>query len=56
MINFSSKDIRDLEKWANGLSKLDFLDPLLVKTAQRTVNRLKEHVRGESMSDKTEEE
>jgi hypothetical protein len=56
MINFSSKDIRDLEKWANGLSKLDFLDPLLVKTAQRTVNRLKENVRGDSMKDKTEKE
>ena len=57
MINFSSKDIRDLEKWANGLSKLDFLDPLLVKTAQRTVNRLKENVRGNSMhEDETEKE
>ena len=56
MINFSSKDIRDLVKWANGLSKLDFLDPLLVKTAQRTVNRLKENVRGDSMKDKTEKE
>ena len=27
MIRFSSKDIRYFEKWANGLSKLDFLDP-----------------------------
>ena len=56
MINFSPKYIKDLEKWANGLSKLDFLDPLLVITAQRTVNRLKENVRGDSMKDKTEEE
>ena len=56
MINFSSKDIRDLEKWANELSKLDFFDPLLVRSAQMTVNRLKENVRGESMRDKTEEE
>ena len=56
MINFSSKDIRDLEKWANGLSKFDFLDPLLVKTAQKTVNSLKEDLRGDSMRDKTEKE
>jgi len=39
---FSSKDIRDLEKWANGLSKLGFLDPLLVRSAQDLVRRLKE--------------
>lgn len=56
MINFSSKDIRDLEKWANGLSKLDFLDPLLARTAQRIVKNLKEDLRGDSMRDKTEEE
>jgi hypothetical protein len=59
MINFSSKDIRDLEKWANRLSKLGFLDPLLVKTAHRTVNSLKEDLRGDSMStleNKIEEE
>ena len=37
MINFSSKDIRDLEKWANQLSKLEFLDPLMVAAAQRTI-------------------
>jgi DNA-binding CsgD family transcriptional regulator len=56
MINFSSKDIRDLEKWANGLSKLDFLDPLLVTSAQNAVKSLKEDLRGDSMRDKTEEE
>ncbi len=56
MISFSSKDIRYLEKWADGLSKLDFLDPLLVETAQKTVKRLKEDLRGDSMRDKTEEE
>ena len=56
MIRFSSKDIRYFEKWANGLSKLDFLDSLLVRTAQKTVNSLKEDLRGDSMRDKTEEE
>lgn len=47
MINFSSKDIRDLERWADGLSKLDFLDPLLIKSAQDNIRRLKT---GDSMS------
>jgi DNA-binding CsgD family transcriptional regulator len=56
MISFSPKDIRDLEKWANGLSKLDFLAPLLVTSAQNTVKSLKEDLRGDSMRDKTEEE
>ena len=54
MINFSSKDIRDLEKWANQLSKLDFLDPLMVASAQNIVKELKE---GDSMlEDKIEKE
>lgn len=57
MIRFSPKDIRDLEKWANGLSKLDFLDPLLVESAQKTVRAIKEGSRGNAMSDeKTEKE
>lgn len=42
MINFSSKDIRYLEEWANGLNKFNFLDPLLVTSAQRIVKSLKE--------------
>jgi len=46
MINFSPKDIRFFEKWANGLSKLGFLDPLLVTSAQNIVKSLKE---GDSM-------
>ena len=54
MINFSSKDIRNLEKWANGLSKFSCLDPLMVASAQNIVKRLKG---GNSMhEDKTEEE
>ena len=55
MINFSSKeDIRYLEKWANQLSKLDFLDPLMVAAAQNIVKELKE---GDSMlEDKIEKE
>ncbi|MFZ2833018.1 MAG: hypothetical protein WAZ20_03785, partial [Methanothrix sp.] len=52
MINFSSKDIRDLERWANGLSKLDFLDPLLIKSAQDNIRRLKT---GDSMSKEVDE-
>jgi DNA-binding CsgD family transcriptional regulator len=55
MISISPKDIRYLEKWANGLSKLDFLDPLLVTSAQNIVRSLKEDIRGDLMSnDKTE--
>ena len=42
MIMVSSKDIRSLEKWANGLCKLEILDPLLVRSAQRIAKRLKE--------------
>ena len=54
MIKFSSKDIRDLEKWANQLSKLEFLDPLMVAAAQNIVKELKE---GDSMlEDKIEKE
>jgi DNA-binding CsgD family transcriptional regulator len=54
MIKLSSKDIRFFEKWANGLSRMSFLDPLLVTSAQNIVRRLKE---GESMvNDKLEEE
>ncbi len=41
MINFSPKDIRDLEKWANGLSRLSFLDLVLVTEAQNIVGDLK---------------
>ena len=52
MINFSSRDIRDLERWANGLSKLDFLDPLLIKSAQDNIRRLKT---GDSMSKEVDE-
>jgi hypothetical protein len=52
MINFSSKDIRDLEKWADGLTKLPFIDPLLARTAQKTVRSLKE---GDSMSKDVDE-
>jgi len=55
MINFSSKHIRSLEKWANGLSKLDYLDPLLVRSAQNTVRRLKEDLKGDSMSKDVDE-
>jgi DNA-binding CsgD family transcriptional regulator len=51
MIRFSSKDIRDLEKWADGLSRLDFLDPLLARNARSTVERIKAYYRGDSMSD-----
>lgn len=47
MTNFSSRDIRDLERWANGLSKFNFLDPLLIKSAQDNIRRLKT---GDSMS------
>ena len=54
MIKLSSKDIRFFEKWANGLSRLGFLDPLMVTSAQNIVKRLKE---GDSMvNDKLEEE
>lgn len=56
MINFSSKDIRFFEKWANGLSKFNFVDPLLVSAAQKVVYSLKNDIRGDSMRDKTEEE
>ncbi len=57
MIKFSPKDIRDLEKWADGLGKFDFLDPLLVESAQKTVKAIKEGSRGNAMSDeKTEKE
>jgi hypothetical protein len=52
MIKFSPKDIRDLEKWADGLTKLPFIDPLLAKTAQKTVRSLKE---GDSMSKDVDE-
>ncbi len=52
MINLSSKDIRDLEKWADGLTKLPFIDPLLARTAQKTVRSLKE---GDSMSKDVDE-
>ena len=55
MINFSSKDIRYLEKWANGLNKFNFLDPLLVRSAQKTVKNLKEGLRGDSMSKDVDE-
>jgi hypothetical protein len=55
MIEFSSKDIRYLEKWPNRLSNFNFLDPLLVKTAQRTVRRLKEDLKGDSMSKDVDE-
>jgi DNA-binding CsgD family transcriptional regulator len=51
MIYFSPKDIEYFEKWANGLSKFDFLDPLLVRAARRSVERIKAYYRGESMSD-----
>jgi DNA-binding CsgD family transcriptional regulator len=51
MIYFSPKDIRYFEKWADGLSKLDFLDPLLVNNARRSVERIKAYYRGDSMSD-----
>lgn len=55
MMGLSSKDIKYFEKWANGLSKFDFLDPLLVTSAQNVVRSLKEDLRGDSMSnDKTE--
>jgi hypothetical protein len=56
MINFSSKDIIYFEKWANGLSKLSCLDPLMVASAQNIVRGLKEDLRGDSMRDKTEKE
>ena len=52
MINFSSRDIRDLERWANGLSKFDFLDPLLIRSAQNCVKQLKA---GDSMSKEVDE-
>jgi hypothetical protein len=55
MIKFSSKDIRALEKWANGLSKLGYLDPLLVRSAQNIVRRLKEDLKGDSMSKDVDE-
>ena len=42
MIIFSSQYIKDLEKWANQLSRMGFLDPLLIKSAQNLVRRLKE--------------
>ncbi|HQB08175.1 MAG TPA: hypothetical protein PK712_09965, partial [Rectinema sp.] len=38
--------------WANGLSKLDFLDPLLIKSAQDNIRRLKA---GDSMSKEVDE-
>jgi hypothetical protein len=41
MINFSSKDIQALEKWANGLSKLNYLDPLLIKSTHDTIRKIK---------------
>lgn len=47
MIKFSSKNIRDLEKWANVLSKFSFSDPLLVSEAQRTIRSLKEDLKGD---------
>ena len=50
-LKFSSKDIRYFEKWAEGLSKLDFLDPLLARNARSTVERIKAYYRGDSMSD-----
>jgi DNA-binding CsgD family transcriptional regulator len=50
-INFSPKDIEYFEKWAEGLSKLDFLDPLLARNARSTVERIKAYYRGDSMSD-----
>ena len=59
MISFSSKDIRDLEKWVNGLSKLGCIDSLMVAAAQNIVKRLKEDLRGDLMTtleDKIEEE
>ncbi|MEI2761974.1 hypothetical protein [Methanothrix soehngenii] len=52
MTNFSSRDIRDLERWANGLSKFDFLDPLLIRSAQNCVKQLKA---GDSMSKEVDE-
>jgi hypothetical protein len=55
MSEFSSKDIRDLEKWANGLSKFNFLDPLLVEEAQRIVRSLKEDLKGDLMSKEDDE-
>ena len=55
MIKFSSKDIMALEKWANGLSKLGYLDPLLVRSAQDTVRSLKEDLNGDSMSKDVDE-
>jgi hypothetical protein len=55
MIKFSSKDIRSLEKWANGLSKLDFLDPLLIRSAQNIVRSLKEDLKGDSMDKDVDE-
>ncbi len=55
MIKFSSKDIMVLEKWANGLSKLGYLDPLLVRSAQNTVRSLKEDLNGDSMSKDVDE-
>lgn len=55
MIQFSSKDIMVLEKWANGLSKLGYLDPLLVRLAQNTVRSLKEDLNGDSMSKDVDE-
>jgi hypothetical protein len=54
-LNFSSKDIRYFEKWADGLSRLDFLDPLLVKSAQNTVRSLREGLKGDSMDKDVDE-
>jgi DNA-binding CsgD family transcriptional regulator len=50
LLSFPLK-ISDLEKWADGLSKLDFLDPLLARSARRSVERIKACYRGDSMSD-----
>lgn len=44
---FSSKDIRDLEKWANGLTNLD---PFLALEAQDLVRSMKEGLRGDRVT------
>ena len=51
MIYFSPKDIRDLEKWAEQISKFSFVDPLLVESLQKNIRNIKKLSRGESVSD-----
>lgn len=51
MIHFSSKDIMDLEKFADYISNQSFADPLLIESLQKNIRNIKKLSMGEIVSD-----